>query len=44
MCWKTICDKCKKYTWAGCGNHIESVKASVSKEQWCGCDTQNKKQ
>lgn len=37
MCFKVNCDKCKKYTWAGCGRHIESVKAGVPAGQWCEC-------
>ena len=30
MCYKTDCPKCKKPTWAGCGQHIDSVSAPVS--------------
>jgi len=26
---------CGKITWAGCGDHIDSVKAQVPDELWC---------
>jgi len=29
------CQVCGKTTWAGCGQHIAQVKASVPKDQWC---------
>ncbi|WP_442866944.1 hypothetical protein [Actinomyces sp. B33] len=29
------CKKCGKTTWAGCGQHIDSVKAQVPAAQWC---------
>ena len=37
MCFPVKCDKCGKTTWAGCGAHIASVKASVKPENWCTC-------
>ena len=36
MCRPTTCKTCGKTTWAGCGNHIASVKATVPAAQWCG--------
>lgn len=36
MCRPTTCKTCGKTTWAGCGQHIDSVKASVPAGQWCG--------
>ncbi|SPO43554.1 uncharacterized protein PSANT_01239 [Moesziomyces antarcticus] len=36
-CMPATCDKCGKTTWRGCGAHIESVKATVPKDQWCEC-------
>lgn len=36
MCRPTTCNVCGKTTWAGCGQHIASVKASVPANQWCG--------
>lgn len=38
MCRPASCSTCGKTTWAGCGNHVESVKASVPAGQWCRCD------
>jgi len=35
MCRPVTCRVCGKTTWAGCGQHIASVKASVPKGQWC---------
>lgn len=35
MCRPTTCRTCKKTTWAGCGNHVAQVKASVPAGQWC---------
>ncbi|RRD61530.1 hypothetical protein [Leucobacter sp. OH1287] len=37
MCRPVTCRKCQKTTWAGCGQHISSVKASVPPGQWCTC-------
>lgn len=38
MCYAVKCDKCKKTTWGGCGNHIASVKDKVPAAQWCNCE------
>lgn len=35
MCRATKCRQCGKTTWAGCGQHISSVKAGVPADQWC---------
>lgn len=35
MCRPTTCRTCKKTTWAGCGQHVQSVKASVPAGEWC---------
>lgn len=35
MCRPASCDVCGKTTWAGCGQHIDSVKATVPAGQWC---------
>ena len=37
MCVKVICQKCNKWTWKGCGNHVQSVLNGVPKEQICAC-------
>ncbi|NLA28356.1 MAG: hypothetical protein GX875_01685 [Propionibacterium sp.] len=36
MCRAVTCKVCGKTTWAGCGQHIDQVKASVPAGQWCG--------
>ncbi|HHU38352.1 MAG TPA: hypothetical protein GXZ45_03595 [Propionibacterium sp.] len=35
MCRPVNCKQCGKTTWAGCGQHVASVKASVPAGQWC---------
>ena len=35
MCRPVGCKICGKTTWAGCGQHIASVKAGVPAGQWC---------
>ncbi len=35
MCRPVNCRVCGKTTWAGCGQHVAQVKASVPKGQWC---------
>lgn len=35
MCYPVTCKVCSKTTWAGCGAHIDQVKASVPADQWC---------
>ena len=35
MCRPVICKTCFKTTWAGCGQHVASVRASVAADQWC---------
>jgi hypothetical protein len=35
MCRPVNCKVCGKTTWAGCGQHIAAVKASVPRGQWC---------
>ena len=37
MCRPVTCKRCDKTTWAGCGRHVEAVKASVPAGQWCTC-------
>ncbi|MFW0794065.1 hypothetical protein AAFP30_09655 [Gordonia sp. CPCC 205515] len=43
MCYATTCRVCGKTTWAGCGDHIDDVKASVPPEQWCPGHTEQPK-
>lgn len=35
MCRPVTCKTCQKITWAGCGQHVADVKASVPANQWC---------
>ena len=35
MCRPTVCKTCNKITWAGCGQHVADVRASVPANQWC---------
>lgn len=35
MCRPVTCKTCGKTTWAGCGQHIEQVKATVPPSEWC---------
>jgi hypothetical protein len=36
MCRAVRCRVCGKTTWAGCGEHVQSVRASVPAADWCG--------
>lgn len=36
MCRKVKCKGCGKYTWSGCGQHVESSLRNVPEEQRCG--------
>ncbi|GAB2468668.1 hypothetical protein [Xylanimonas ulmi] len=36
MCYPVTCSTCGKTTWAGCGQHVDSVKDQVPPAQWCG--------
>jgi hypothetical protein len=35
MCRPVRCKTCAKTTWAGCGQHVAAVEASVPVDQWC---------
>jgi len=35
MCRAVKCRTCGKTTWAGCGEHVPSVKATVARGDWC---------
>lgn len=35
MCHPKQCKTCKKITWAGCGQHVADVRASVPADMWC---------
>jgi len=36
MCRAVTCRVCGKTTWAGCGQHVATVKRTVPAAQWCG--------
>ncbi|GHG50793.1 hypothetical protein GCM10012320_19730 [Sinomonas cellulolyticus] len=35
MCRAVRCQVCGKTTWAGCGQHVKAVKATVPASNWC---------
>ena len=35
MCRSVTCKQCGKTTWAGCGQHVDAVKAGVPEGRWC---------
>ena len=35
MCQPVPCQVCGKTTWAGCGDHVDEVRAMVRPEDWC---------
>jgi len=35
MCRAITCRVCGKTTWAGCGDHIQTIKRTVPASQWC---------
>ncbi|ORX52760.1 hypothetical protein DM01DRAFT_1408090 [Hesseltinella vesiculosa] len=37
MCRRITCSKCNKYTWAGCGRHIDQALAGLKEEEICQC-------
>lgn len=37
MCRPVACKKCGKTTWAGCGEHVDSVMASIPTNDRCRC-------
>lgn len=38
MCSPALCPVCKKYTWSGCGNHIEQALAGIPQDKLCTCN------
>jgi hypothetical protein len=35
MCRAVACHTCGKTTWAGCGQHVATVKKNVPAREWC---------
>ena len=42
MCSRVTCNQCHKFTWSGCGEHIEQALAGVAVEDRCSCDAPTK--
>ena len=40
MCSQTMCGKCGKPTWRGCGRHVEQALADMPREARCRCREQ----
>ena len=38
MCRTVVCTKCKKFTWAGCGKHLESTFKNIPYNERCWCN------
>lgn len=39
MCYPVTCRTCGKTTWAGCGAHVDAVRAATPAQRWCGGHT-----
>jgi hypothetical protein len=37
MCHRTLCSRCGKPTWAGCGRHVEQALKDVPPDKRCQC-------
>nr|KYP38235.1 hypothetical protein KK1_040529 [Cajanus cajan] len=37
MCIRVLCRKCGKYSWAGCGSHLNIVYKSIQEGNHCMC-------
>ncbi len=37
MCYKVLCKNCNRWTWNGCGQHVQSVMTNIPKDQQCIC-------
>jgi hypothetical protein len=35
MCRPVRCRTCGKTTWAGCGQHVDQVRAATARADWC---------
>lgn len=44
MCHQTTCKRCKKATWAGCGQHKNEVLRGIPKAQRCACTAAEKEE
>ncbi|WP_030543322.1 hypothetical protein [Streptomyces albus] len=39
MCQRVTCRTCGKFTYSGCGNHVDQVLAGVPAAKRCDCDS-----
>ncbi|KDP31836.1 hypothetical protein JCGZ_12297 [Jatropha curcas] len=37
MCFRVDCQKCGKYSWAGCGKHLAALYGSIEEGKHCMC-------
>jgi len=37
MCYRVLCQKCGKYSWGGCGEHLASVYKNIEEGNHCMC-------
>ncbi len=37
MCSPAVCNRCKKITWTGCGQHVDQALAGVPAGPRCTC-------
>ncbi|MFE9094368.1 hypothetical protein [Streptomyces sp. NPDC007264] len=42
MCQRTVCRTCGKYTYSGCGQHVDQVLAGVPASQRCQCSAEQR--
>jgi hypothetical protein len=43
MCFKAKCLNCGKWTWKGCGKHIDSVMTQIPAAEQCHCSPEARK-
>ena len=41
MCSRVRCGTCNKFTWSGCGEHVEEALYGVPENQICSCSFSN---
>jgi len=42
MCRAVACKTCRRTTWAGCGQHVDAVMASVPRADRCTCSAETR--
>ncbi|WP_169790639.1 hypothetical protein [Streptacidiphilus carbonis] len=43
MCRRVTCSRCGKYTYAGCGNHVDQVLGGLPAAQRCSCEPEQRR-